>query len=68
MELTAERASALSVQVRLQDSARGRAAGENVRLALSAVSDLVRRVNESTVRRFWEWVAIGFAFRGYTPL
>ena len=68
MSLVTEASSPLSCSVRPQANAQGSPLSAKVEPLASAVANWVRRVNESAVRRFWEWVAVGFAFRGYTPL
>ncbi len=68
MELIAETTSSLSTRIRPQAGTRDKAPGTGIRAVTSAITNLARRVNDTAIRRFWEWAAIGFAFRGYTPL
>ena len=68
MELIAETTSFLSTRISPHVGTRDKLLGTRVRAVTSAITNLVRRVNETAIRRFWEWAAIGFAFRGYTPL
>ena len=68
MELIAGKPSALSTRILPHFGTRDKLLGTSVGAVTSAIADLARRVNDMTIRRFWEWAAIGFAFRGYTPL
>jgi len=68
MELIAETTSSLGTRILPYAGTRDKLLETRVRAVTFAIADLARRVNDMTIRRFWEWAAIGFAFRGYIPL
>jgi hypothetical protein len=68
MSLMTEASSSMVGNVRRQVRTRISPLRAKVGPLASTVANWVRRVNESAVRRFWNWAAVGFAFRGYTPL
>jgi hypothetical protein len=68
MELTTARTDALRSRIRSRAGTRDEVPRTSIVGPASASKRLVHWVNESTLRRLWEWAAIGFAFRGFTPL
>ena len=68
MNQVTEATISLSTNIRPQAGTLGKTLSAKAETVLSAIYNLVRRVNETAIQRFWEWAAIGFAFRGYTPL